>query len=982
MKLLAFLLVFSMLGQDPPVEKVKSSEVLLDLVVRDKKGKFLEDLRQNEIEVIENGTTQPISSFRLVAADPANPPGLVTIVFDRIDQQRAQTTRRSAVDFIDTSLPPNVKTRVMVAGTKLFLVENFTTDKAALKRAVDRAMSPSVKSLAERSDQLRKELTASPAAEEKLARMSVDTLDQANRFITESGSSSPVISLLHVARAQRSMPGRKLVLYVSNGLYLPPGLNDVLRTTISEANRAGVTFYAIDARMILASVGTVSSRLESAAVVDATRRPETSIYSSGAYTDPGTFRRADDNATTNLNTMEVMSRRTEMNKQSALTDLTENTGGLVITAQNDFNGALKRVAADLNTYYVVSYQPTNEEYDGKFRAISVKLARPGATAQTRSGYFAVPPNSGKPVMAYETPMLATLGSSTLPRDFSMSARALQFESRSNERRVVLTVQTALSNFIREQAPEQAHDKQVYPINLSMMAVLKDASGEIVQKFSENHPLDLPVSQLDDVRKLNVTMTRDVWVAPGRYTLESVAMDGIRNRLSAGRQVLNVTVAEQALSTGSLYLIRQVETIPETADPAEKERLQNDPLVIAGRRVIPELADQLSVEGRSDLSFNLPIFAADPNRLKLKLELLYEGKSIATTTPTLPPPDARGRINFTASIPAKGLVDGNYELQATVERDQVVVQQKAAFRLTGAPRREIADDDAAAIASSLVASDRFSSMAVTAMNDNGAVNPVTIDTLIRDTESQGAEMYRRLGEYTYSLRKVRRSFDKKAKIRQEEFKDFEAYPVRGLHALVQLSYNGKDLSTDRIDADRKLATDILIKNDAATLEQRKDASFWGARLGGNIRGKYVTLLVDPRAIIDSAEFSSPRKVLLEGRETVVADFAVRADASPVAYLAWIRGLRGTIWIDLAEKAMVRLEAYSVEYPSSSPNFVYQQQRIADNLWSPQLIRLNSGGNEQVFNGLNWDAWFEFTGFKKFDSSETDLKLASPPERKPN
>jgi hypothetical protein len=244
------------------------------------------------------------------------------------------------------------------------------------------------------------------------------------------------------------------------------------------------------------------------------------------------------------------------------------------------------------------------------------------------------------------------------------------------------------------------------------------------------------------------------------------------------------------------------------------------------------------------------------------------------------------------------------------------------------------------------------------------------------------MYRRLGEYTYSLRKVRRSLDRKAKIRQEEFKDFEAYPVHGTHALVQLSDNGKDLSTDRVDADRKLATDILMRNDAAALEQRKDASFWSARVGGNIRGKYVTLLVDPRAIIDSAEFSSPRKVLLEGRETVVADFAVRADASPVAALDWIRGLRGTIWIDLAEKAMVRLEAHSVEYPSSSPNFVYQQQRITDKLWSPQLIRLNSGGNEQVFNGLNWDAWFEFTGFKKFDSSETDLKLATPPERKSN
>jgi len=202
----------------------------------------------------------------------------------------------------------------------------------------------------------------------------------------------------------------------------------------------------------------------------------------------------------------------------------------------------------------------------------------------------------------------------------------------------------------------------------------------------------------------------------------------------------------------------------------------------------------------------------------------------------------------------------------------------------------------------------------------------------------------------------------------------------MHALVQLSYNGNNLSTDRIDADRRLATDVLVKNDTA--EQKKDASFWGARLGGLVRGNYVSLLVNPRAILDAAEFSAPRRVLLEGRETVVSDFAVRQDVKPSGDLIWIRGLRGTVWIDVGEKALVRLEAQSVEYPSTAPTFIYQQQRIAERLWSPQLIRLNSGGNEQVFNGLNWDAWFEFTGFKKFDSSENDLKLTTPQERKPN
>ena len=252
--------------------------------------------------MIENGLPidQLISS---VAADPAAPPGLVTIVFDRIDQQRAQTTRRSVVDFIDTSLPPNVKTRVMVAGQKLLLVENFTTDKAAIKRAVDRAMSPSVKSLAERSDQLRKELTASPGGEEKLARMSADTLDQANRFITESGSSSPVISLLHIARAQRSMPGRKLVLYVSNGLYLPPGKR--CPSHYHQRSQQSRRHLLCDRRADDTCLCWLRFRAgESAAVVDATRRPNPAPGCHGPIHLPPCRTRT---ATTNLNTMEAMS---------------------------------------------------------------------------------------------------------------------------------------------------------------------------------------------------------------------------------------------------------------------------------------------------------------------------------------------------------------------------------------------------------------------------------------------------------------------------------------------------------------------------------------------------------------------------------------------------------------------------------------------------------------------------------------------------
>ena len=40
-------------------------------------------------------------------------------------------------------------------------------------------------------------------------------------------------------------------------------------------------------------------------------------------------------------------------------------------------------------YYLVAYSPSNENYDGRFRTVSVKVTRPGVQVQTRQGYFAI-----------------------------------------------------------------------------------------------------------------------------------------------------------------------------------------------------------------------------------------------------------------------------------------------------------------------------------------------------------------------------------------------------------------------------------------------------------------------------------------------------------------------------------------------------------------------------------------------------------------
>jgi VWFA-related protein len=214
-----------------------------------------------------------------------------------------------------------------------------------------------------------------------------------------------IYTFMHIAREQRRLAGRKTVLYFSNGLQVPTRLLDVMRATISEANRANVSIYAIDARGLSSEVEGDRARREMAMAIMASRE--------AAKDGPVSITGGADS----FKSSEYAESSFRMNKQGTLAELAEGTGGFLVANTNDLRGPLKRVASELSSYYALSYSPTARELDGKFRKITVKVLRPDVRVQTRSGYFAVPLADGKPVMAYEMPLLAAVNSVKPPSDF-------------------------------------------------------------------------------------------------------------------------------------------------------------------------------------------------------------------------------------------------------------------------------------------------------------------------------------------------------------------------------------------------------------------------------------------------------------------------------------------------------------------------------------------------------------------------------------
>jgi hypothetical protein len=69
--------------------------------------------------------------------------------------------------------------------------------------------------------------------------------------------------------------------------------------------------------------------------------------------------------------------------------MAEATGGIAVRNTNDITQGLDTVLAESSVYYLLGYQPEKAP-DGKWRKLTVKVARPGLKVRARRGYYASP----------------------------------------------------------------------------------------------------------------------------------------------------------------------------------------------------------------------------------------------------------------------------------------------------------------------------------------------------------------------------------------------------------------------------------------------------------------------------------------------------------------------------------------------------------------------------------------------------------------
>jgi tetratricopeptide (TPR) repeat protein len=275
-----------------------------------------------------------------------------------------------------------------------------------------------------------------------------------------------------------------------------------------------------------------------------------------------------------------------------------------------------------------------------------------------------------------------------------------------------------------------------------------------------------------------------------------------------------------------------------------------------------------------------------------------------------------------------------------------------------------------------------------------VPPLTPEyiALLEQSEKSGGAMHKKLFDYTYLLKKTKRTLNPHGKSVSTEEQVFEAYPIRGEHVLIKLSTNG--LASKHVADERKRAVKEL---EAAERHKKTEAAsqpgaenYLAAGITGIFQGKPSYVSIDVTTVLNSCEFFAPRLETINDRPMMALNFRPRAGMNLASKHSYLAKIVGTIWIDQADKVVVKMEGWPASKaafdliqstaPRSEASLIYQQERQANGLWFPTLIRLNADGNFDLFDGLNWEVMFEFSKYQKFQTSADDL-IVKPADKKP-
>lgn len=703
--------------QTPPEKQDKSAQedvvrittnlVQIDVVVTDKDGKPVTDLRPDEFEILEEGKRQQITNFSYVSAlsqmatvtggasagaaatkAPAVPPArlkreqvrrTIALVVDDLGLsfESMASVRQGLRKFVDEQMQPNDLVAILRTSAVAGGAQHFTSDKRQLHAAINRISWYA---------QGRSGISSHRTLNEPSAGSDMRDVVQMEQEMEESRANIYSVGTFNtigaIARSLGEMPGRKSLVLLSEAfrLFSAQGRNiqviQAMSRLVEQANAASVSIYTVDASGLQVDA------------LDAADQPAARAYlitpqqfaqagvagpSVAPNPDPEERDRADGGlagsqakhdatiAFRRLNALMDQRRVERGETHTVLSYLAEGTGGSFVRNRNDLGAGIGDIMSEQSGYYLIGFRPSDASPDpatGRPRRhnLTVKVKRTGLKARTRTGYFGVRDEEQKTKpRTRDEQMSAALLSPFSSGDVGVSLTSLFGTEPGGDKpyvRSLLHVDASTLTF-KETGGARATE-------LDVLLVAFGADGRVVEQAS--YPQAVRAADEQEYQRLVRDGLTYIFNLPiksaGAYQIRAAVRDSSSERVGAAAQFVEVPdLSKQRLVLSGVVV--------SGVNPAAGAAAESDPQ--AGPAV-RRLRQGTMLDYRYNI-FNAKLGADGKPQLQTQMRLFRDGQPVFTGR--LLPLDtskqtdlkrlaAAGRLRIGAE-----LVPGQYTLQVTV-----------------------------------------------------------------------------------------------------------------------------------------------------------------------------------------------------------------------------------------------------------------------------------------------------------------------------
>src|SRR5262245_7131590 len=636
-----------------PTFRVRVDYVEVDVVVTDRQGNLVRDLKKEDFQVLEDNKSQQIATFTTVdipveRADrplfqesPIEPDvktnekpfdgRVYVMVIDDLHTRFGRTIRvkAAAKQFIERRLGANDLMAIVHTAGGSDTGQEFTSNKRLLIAAVDKTSGRKLDSA-----------TANKTNEYNRTRdlrQPGDPLNDPEDAERGFNARNTLDTLRQVSEWFSSVRGRrKAILFVSEGIdydiydmIASNGSNhqsaslvlDATRDAIAAATRSNVAIYGIDPRG-LTDLGDESIEI-------------------GAFPDDTSLGIGPGSLQSELRL-----------SQDSLRVLSEETGGFAVVNKNDYATAYQRIVEDNSSYYVLAYYPPDPR-PGRLHKIDVRLTRPGLTVRGRKGYITpkkveATTTSGK---SPSTPELRDALESPLPvSGLTIHVFAAPFKGAAPNASVLFGVEMRGKDIALGQSTK---------LLLSYLAI--DQNGKV--KGGNTDAMTMPALKPETRARIEQTglrMLNRLDLPPGKYMLRIAAHDTTGGNAGSITYDLIVPDFQKAsFSISGVVLTSGLGSALPTvkADEQLKQVLPGPPVSM---RSFPQ---------NDEITLFAEIYdndGAKPHKVDIVTTITTdEGRQLFKTDETRDSTDlggARGGYGYTTKIPMKDLAPGRYVLK--------------------------------------------------------------------------------------------------------------------------------------------------------------------------------------------------------------------------------------------------------------------------------------------------------------------------------